>query len=115
MQVAPTTGEVMAESLEEDYTYSGDDDDDDDDVDPNDYYGDECMEEDQEPVDEREPDPEYFEYKCLTVSEAKTLLSRQVEELCSKLKVCALCHIKHCIGALKVKRHAESVTVHLES
>ncbi|PIK47465.1 putative E3 ubiquitin-protein ligase ARIH2 isoform X1 [Apostichopus japonicus] len=77
----------MAESLEEDYTYSGDDDDDDDDADPNDYYGDECMEEDQEPVDEREPDPEYFEYKCLTVSEAKTFLQRQVEELCSKLKV----------------------------
>lgn len=91
----------MAESLDEDYVYTDDDDDDDDDADPDDYYGGECMDEDQEPVDEREPDPEHFDYKCLTVPEAKSFLQSQVEEICSKLKVCyGSCQLSLCIKSI---------------
>lgn len=56
---------------------------DDDDVD--DYYAE--GQDEIEPEDEREPDPEFYEYTCLNVDTTKTFLIKEVQKACEVLKV----------------------------
>ena len=78
----------MAEANDsyDDDEYDEEEDDDDDEM-YDDYYDHQGMVDDPVFCEQREPDPEAFEYKCVDIDGAKNILKQEVDIACQNLKV----------------------------
>ncbi|XP_071509572.1 E3 ubiquitin-protein ligase ARIH2-like [Diadema antillarum] len=79
----------MAEAIDDydDDNYDSEEDEDDDDDMYNDYYDDPILADDPVFCEEREPDPEAFDYTCVDVAGAKAMLKNEVDLASENLKV----------------------------